>query len=364
MALTPTERFNKYNWVEYQRNHCFMIKDSKPNTLLLGGSIVTGLSRYPNVWNEYFAPINALNLGIGGDRVENVLWRTIDLSFPSSVKNVVILCGTNNVPIDTPRDIVDCVISVGSVSEKKSSGINVSVCDLISRDECWSVNRVLINKVNEILKYQCNINDFAFTFQDHGWTFANGSFDCSLFYKDMLHLTKQRNVKLAKSVTSTITSRYNHVDLSSTNSNTSYSDNTRQQFQSTISFSLNEHDFPPLSNACQPILSTVSESRLYQRKPASNVKLVSVHISPVYASSVTELVKPLDISKRVCSSNATKHNVYNASSVNQLIKPLNVSQTFCSNNVTRHDVCKINSVNQLVKPSTVSKPVLSNNECP
>ena len=34
MALTPTERFNKYNWVEYQRNHCFMIKDSKPNTLL------------------------------------------------------------------------------------------------------------------------------------------------------------------------------------------------------------------------------------------------------------------------------------------------------------------------------------------
>ena len=67
MALIPTERFYKSNWVEYHHNHCSMIKDSKLNTLLLGDSIVVGISRYPNVWNEYFTPINMLNLGIGGD---------------------------------------------------------------------------------------------------------------------------------------------------------------------------------------------------------------------------------------------------------------------------------------------------------
>ena len=60
MVLIPTERFYKSNRAEYHRNHCFNIKDSKPNTLLLGNSIVAGLSRYPNVWNDYFAPINAL----------------------------------------------------------------------------------------------------------------------------------------------------------------------------------------------------------------------------------------------------------------------------------------------------------------
>ena len=62
---------------------------------------------------------------------------------------------------------------------------------------------------------------------------------------------------------------------------------------------LNERDFPPFSNirqnmltlVCQPILSNVSESRLYQRKPASNVKLVSIHVSPVYANSITSLQK-------------------------------------------------------------------------
>ena len=45
MALIPTERFYKSNWIEYHRNHCSMIKDAKSNTLLLGGSIVAGLSR-------------------------------------------------------------------------------------------------------------------------------------------------------------------------------------------------------------------------------------------------------------------------------------------------------------------------------
>ena len=75
--------------------------------------------------------------------------------------------------------------------------------------------------MNEILKYQCNINGFTFIFQDHGWTFANGSLGCSLFHKDLLQLIEQGNIKLAKSITLTITSRYRDINLSSTNSNMS-----------------------------------------------------------------------------------------------------------------------------------------------
>ena len=46
MALIPGERFYKSNWVECHRNHCFMIKDSKPNTLLLRDSIVACPTRH------------------------------------------------------------------------------------------------------------------------------------------------------------------------------------------------------------------------------------------------------------------------------------------------------------------------------
>ena len=91
-------------------------------------------------------------------------------------------------------------------------------------------------------------------------TLANGFLDFSLFYKDLLHLIEEGNVKLTKSITLTITHpRYNHINLSSTNSNTSYSGITRQKAQNAISFSLNDQNFPPLSNICQPILSNVTE---------------------------------------------------------------------------------------------------------
>ena len=103
---------------------------------------------------EYFTPINALSSGIEGDCIKNVLWQAINLPLPSSVENVVILCRTNNIPNDTPRDIANCIISIGSIFQKKSSDINVSLCGLILCDECWLVNRVLINEANKILKYQ------------------------------------------------------------------------------------------------------------------------------------------------------------------------------------------------------------------
>ena len=64
----------------------------------------------------------------------------------------------------------------------------MSVSGLILCDECSSVNRVLINEMNEILKYQNNVDDFASIFQDHEWTVASGSLDCHLLYKDLLKL--------------------------------------------------------------------------------------------------------------------------------------------------------------------------------
>ena len=144
----------------------------------------------------------------------------------------------------------------------------------------------------------------------------------------------------------------------------SYSDITRQKVESTISFSLNEHEVPPLSNVYHPILSNVSESRLYQCKPASNLKLVSVHVSLVYTSSVSELVKSLNVSKLFCSRNATKHNFCKVRSVSQLVKPLNVGKTVSSNNVTGRNVSKVSSVSQLVKPSTArSNNVTQGNVC-
>ena len=88
MALNATVCFKKSNWLERHHYHYLLLKIQITNALLLGDSIIAGFSRYLKV---YFTPLKALNFGIGGDRVKNVLWRTKNLLIPSSLKNVVVL---------------------------------------------------------------------------------------------------------------------------------------------------------------------------------------------------------------------------------------------------------------------------------
>ena len=82
--------------------HCFRLNNKSFDTILIGDSLIAGLTRYRKVWNTFFKPLNVLNCGIGGDRVQHVLWRAHDLRRFSSLKNVAILCFTNNLYQDSP----------------------------------------------------------------------------------------------------------------------------------------------------------------------------------------------------------------------------------------------------------------------
>ena len=141
MASIPSERFYNNNWLKIHQNHCFQVKQENINSIIIGDSIVAGLTWYNNVWNKLFVN-RYINLGISGERVENVLWRARDIPFLSSVKNVVILCGTNNINKDSPGDIAQGLIAIGSVFNP-----NIYICELIPRDESFSINRLIINEV-------------------------------------------------------------------------------------------------------------------------------------------------------------------------------------------------------------------------
>ena len=66
-------------------------------------------------------------------------------------------------------------------------------------------------------------------------------------------------------------------------------------------------------------------------------------------SCVSQLIKPLNVSKPVYSSKATKCNVCNASSVSQLTNPSNVSKSICSSKATKRNVCNTSSVCKRIK---------------
>ena len=91
---------------------------------------MAGLTRYTNVWNNLFGS-RYNNLGISGDRVENALWRARDIPFLPSLKNVVILCGTNNINKDSPYDIAQGLTAIGSVFKNQSNNPNIFICGLL-----------------------------------------------------------------------------------------------------------------------------------------------------------------------------------------------------------------------------------------
>ena len=58
-----------------------------------------------DVWDRYCGK-HTVNPGIGGDKVEDVIWSIGNLDVNKEVRYVVLICGTNNIDKNIPADIV------------------------------------------------------------------------------------------------------------------------------------------------------------------------------------------------------------------------------------------------------------------
>ena len=114
-AIIPAPR--DANWV---KRHEGFVEESKAkkdqvDLLFLGDSITDGWdNKGKAVYDKYYMPRNVLNLGIGGDRTQHVLWRLqngeVDGLKP---KVTVLLIGINNTPNEkdgTPRNTAPEII--------------------------------------------------------------------------------------------------------------------------------------------------------------------------------------------------------------------------------------------------------------
>ena len=82
--------------------------------VFLGDSITEFWAYHaPATWAEYYGPRRALNLGIGGDQTQHVLWR-VDHGELDGIepKVVVLMVGTNNLPEQPEGQVVEGVRAV------------------------------------------------------------------------------------------------------------------------------------------------------------------------------------------------------------------------------------------------------------
>ena len=118
-------RFFKTSWLNFHHNQCSKLSRNYHEAIIIGDLIAASLSRYQNVWAKFLQPLRALNCGIGGDKVQHVLWRSHNLPVVKSIKKVVVLCGTNNLNQDWPEDVIDGIIEVASTFKSKYGYIGI-----------------------------------------------------------------------------------------------------------------------------------------------------------------------------------------------------------------------------------------------
>ena len=137
-ATISTARNNKVSWHENHERQVNLINKLQPSTLLIGDSIFIGFSRYKNIWQKYFKFPKTVNCGISWDKTQRVWWRLKNLSIPSSVKFVVVHCGTINLYYDNPSIIAKGILWIAKTMVRKSRKSNIFIIGLLLRDKSKS----------------------------------------------------------------------------------------------------------------------------------------------------------------------------------------------------------------------------------
>ncbi|MSU34403.1 MAG: hypothetical protein EXS36_04710 [Pedosphaera sp.] len=160
--------------------------------IFIGDSITQGWEgEGKDVWTQYYAHRKAVNLGIGGDRTQNVLWRLDHGNVDGIQPKVgVVMIGTNNSNGDdnTPGQIADGVAAIVRRLREKLPQTKVILLGIFPRGENFNPQRGKLLQINQVLeKLADNQNIFWMDF-GHRLVNADGTIPRELM-PDYLHLT-------------------------------------------------------------------------------------------------------------------------------------------------------------------------------
>jgi lysophospholipase L1-like esterase len=194
-AIMPTDRMSVDWWAaRHKAILADLPKHSDAQLLLVGDSITNNYDKAepPNqdfqpIWQQYYAPRKALNLGFSGDTTANVLWR-LDHGEVSGLhpKLAVVLIGTNNTAYGQSAEEtetgIDAVVKdmEHRLPETKILLVGILPSKLPSREQNFEVNGYLGMHYAGGEDPQVSYIDISVIFYPHG------ELDTSLFYDPTL----------------------------------------------------------------------------------------------------------------------------------------------------------------------------------
>ena len=196
----PKSRLNRPTIINIQREFV--------ENIFIGDSLFANYQRldHQDIWEEYFK--DNLNLAVGGDRVENALWRVETNKLPRT-NCVFILIGTNNLTTDSPSEIAEGIKHLVAVVRYKVSTAKIFVLGILPRGSPTSNERLNARETNKVLTGNPN---YDFVHPSNSW-FCGTQLNKRLFWKDQLHLVREGYLLLNRIIRYHVNNRDESVPL-------------------------------------------------------------------------------------------------------------------------------------------------------
>jgi lysophospholipase L1-like esterase len=146
-----------------QKHERFVARAKQGNVglLFLGDSITEAWSGPGKaMWEKHYAPHNAANFGIGGDRTQHVLWRITNGELENiSPKVAIIMIGTNNTGSDPADKIAQGVTSIVKTVRQKLPSTKVLLLAVFPRGEHPERSKNIRAKIQDINAVIARLDD-------------------------------------------------------------------------------------------------------------------------------------------------------------------------------------------------------------
>ncbi|MBI4327829.1 MAG: hypothetical protein HY674_21575 [Chloroflexi bacterium] len=194
-AIEPVPRSDQ-GWKDRQEslNKRAAEAGEKAQVIFIGDSITHGWEGGGReVWTRYYAQRNAVNLGIGGDRTQHVLWR-LDHGNLNGLKPkaAVVMIGTNNSngEDNSPDQIVEGVAAIVKKLREKLPEAKVLLLAIFPRSENFSAQRGKLAMINQVLHKLADGQNVFWVDFGHEFLNLDGTIPHELM-PDYLHLSPQ-----------------------------------------------------------------------------------------------------------------------------------------------------------------------------
>jgi len=201
-AIKPVPR--QGGWMNRHNAMNKRVAEGNVDLVFIGDSITQGWERNgKKVWAEHYGDRNAVNLGIGGDRTQHVIWRLDNGNLEGiSPKAAVIMIGTNNSGSNSPEEIAEGVTKIVQQLREKTPKTKILLLATFPRGASADDARRKVNQASNAIVAKLADEEHVF-YLDIGKEFLN---DEGVLTKqimpDLLHLSPQGYTIWADSIES------------------------------------------------------------------------------------------------------------------------------------------------------------------